>query len=49
MKSPRTTLTILWPHDGALELELVVDADLPAFGPLEKRVRGIATIASSHR
>ena len=45
----RTTFTILWPHDGARQLEVVVDADLPEFGPLEKRVRDIASIASSHR
>ena len=44
----RTTFTILWRHDGARQLEVVVDADLPAFGPLEKRVRGFASIAGSH-
>jgi hypothetical protein len=27
---------------------VVVDPDLPPFGQLEKRVRGIASIASSH-
>ncbi len=39
--------TILWPHDGARQLEVIVDADLPAYGPMEKRIRGIS-IASSH-
>jgi hypothetical protein len=28
--------------------EVVVDAHLPPFGPIEQRVRGIAGIASSH-
>lgn len=46
--APRSTFTIAWPHDGVRQLEVVVDADLPAYGPLEKRVRGIAAIASSH-
>jgi hypothetical protein len=42
------TFTILWPHDGARQLAVFVDADLPAFSPMEKRIRGIASIASSH-
>jgi hypothetical protein len=40
---PRATFTIAWNHDGARELEVIVDADLPAFAPLEKRIRGIAS------
>jgi hypothetical protein len=44
----RTTFTILWPHDGARQLAFHVDAELPPFGPLEKRLRAIAAIASSH-
>lgn len=30
------------------QLEIVVDADLPPFGPLENRVRSIGSIARSH-
>jgi hypothetical protein len=45
---PRTTFTILWHHDGARQLEVHVDADLPAFSPLENRVRSIASIATTH-
>ena len=48
MKQPRTVFTVGWPHDGARELEVVVEADLPSFGPMEQRIRGIAAIASSH-
>jgi hypothetical protein len=44
----RPTFTILWQHDGARQLEVFVDADLPPYGPMEKRIRGIAAIASSH-
>jgi hypothetical protein len=45
---PRTTFTILWNHDGARELEVIVDRDLPAFSPIENQVRNIAGIAHSH-
>jgi hypothetical protein len=45
---PGTIFTILWLHDGAQQLEVHVDADLPPFGPLEKPVRGIASTARSH-
>jgi hypothetical protein len=45
---PRTTFTVAWPHDGARQLDVVVDADLPPYGPMEKRIRSIASIASSH-
>jgi hypothetical protein len=48
MKQPRSTFTNLWQRDGARELEVVVDADLPPFGPLLKRVRGIAAMTKSH-
>lgn len=43
-----TTFTIPWPHDGARQLQVVVDQDLPAYGPLEKRIRSEATMTSSH-
>lgn len=43
-----TTLTILWPHDGTRELSVVVDAELPAYGPLERRIRSIAEVARAH-
>jgi hypothetical protein len=33
---------------GARQLEVVVDEELPPLGPPEKRIRGIASIASSH-
>jgi hypothetical protein len=45
---PHTTFTILWNHDGARQLEVHVDADLPAFSPMENRIRSIASIASTH-
>jgi hypothetical protein len=44
----RTTFTIAWNHDGARQLDVVVHRDLPPFGPMEQRIRGIAAIASSH-
>jgi hypothetical protein len=47
-KPPHTTFTVLWRHDDARQLEVVVDADLPAFSPVENRVRGIAAVAKSH-
>jgi hypothetical protein len=42
------SFTILWQHDGVRQLDVFVDADLPPYGPMEKRIRGIASIASSH-
>lgn len=48
MKQTRTVFTVFWPHDGARQLEVVVEADLSPFGPMEQRVRGIAGIARSH-
>jgi hypothetical protein len=44
----QTTFTILWQHDSARQLEVHVDADLPAFSPIENRIRSIASIASTH-
>jgi hypothetical protein len=43
------SFTILWQHDGARQLDVFVDADLPPYGPMEKRIRGIASIASANR
>jgi hypothetical protein len=45
---PSTTFTILWRHDGARQLEVRVDTEMPAFGPVEKCIRGNASIATSH-
>ncbi len=45
---PRTTFTIAWPHDGARQLDVVIDAGQPRSGSMEKRIRGIAEVASSH-
>lgn len=47
-KAPRTTYTIAWTHDGARQLEISVEADQPRHGPMEKKIRGIADVASSH-
>lgn len=44
----RTAFRVLWQHDGARELEVIVEADLPPFGPMENRIRSIASITSSH-
>lgn len=44
----RPSFLIEWQHDGARQLAVFVDADLPPYGPMEKRIRGIASIASSH-
>src|SRR4029079_6901703 len=44
-EAPRTTFTVAWQHDGAQQLEVVIDADQPRHGPMEKRVRSIADVA----
>jgi hypothetical protein len=46
-ETPRTTFTVAWQHDGAQQLDVVIDADQPRHGPMEKRVRSIADVASS--
>lgn len=43
-----TAFTILWPQDGARELRVEVDEDVQEYGPLQKRLRSIATIAKTH-
>ena len=45
----RPTFTILWQHDGAVSSRLSSTRTCRRSGRLEKRVRGIASIASSHR
>jgi hypothetical protein len=47
-EAPRTTFTIAWSHDGARQLGVVIDADQPRHGPMEKRIRSIAEVATSH-
>jgi hypothetical protein len=44
----QTTFTIAWNHGSARKLEVIVDRDLPAFSPIENRVRNIAGTAHSH-
>lgn len=43
-----TTLLVPWPHDGAHELQVIVEPDQPAYGPVEKGVRSAASVTSSH-
>lgn len=43
-----STLTVPWPHDGAQQLQVEIDQDLPAYGPLEQRIRSAASVAKSH-
>src|SRR4051812_39992684 len=47
-EAPRTAFTIAWPRGGARQLEVILDVDQPRYGPMEKRIRGIAEVASSH-
>jgi hypothetical protein len=47
-EAPRTLFLIEWPHDGARQIEAAIEADLPQYGAIEKRIRNIAQIATSH-
>lgn len=47
-EAPLTTFTVPWQREGAQQLEVSIDADQPRYGPMEKRVRSIAEVASSH-
>lgn len=46
--SSQSSFTIPWAQDGARQIEVVIDAHLPPHSPTEKRIRGIAEIATSH-
>lgn len=43
-----TTFRVPWPHDGARELQVTVEPDVPPNHPIEQRVRSASAIASSH-